>query len=115
MIAARKTETSAMFLTQDHMNANPKNGQRFPTTTALGMLRARKNYATQAGPSSSTATVLWFLRRVGNVTQKEAKAVVHALVNKYWHGWTLKWLTREFHTKYEAVIPLARHLGKFQK
>ena len=109
----RKFNKSKQFLTEEHNAANPKGGQtRFPPSTTLGSLKASEGYDIKAGPSSSTATLLWLLRRIGGITQSEAKSVAHALVTQFW-GQGAKHLSGEYHTKFEAIIPLARHLRKF--
>ncbi|HXZ00289.1 MAG TPA: DUF4157 domain-containing protein [Stellaceae bacterium] len=111
----QKFEKSKKFLTDAHVEANTPNvNERFPPGTELGELRRRHGYEIQAGPSSSTATLLWLLRRVGGITQREAKSVAHALASQYW-GKGLKWVSRQYHTKFEVMIPLARHLKKFQE
>lgn len=109
----RKFNKSKQFLTEEHNAANPKGGQtRFPPSTTLGSLKASEGYDIKAGPSSSTATLLWLLRRIGGITQSEAKSVTHALVTQFWGQGAKHW-SGEYHTKFEAIIPLARHLSKF--
>jgi hypothetical protein len=109
----RKLNKSKQFLTDEHNAANPKGGQtRFPPSTTLGSLKASEGYDVKAGPSSSTATLLWLLRRVGGITRSEAKSVAHALATQFW-GQGAKHLSGEYHTKFETTIPLARHLRKF--
>lgn len=47
------------------------------------------------------------------MTLSEAKSVAHALANEYW-GQGLKKKSKQYHTKFEVMIPLARHLKKFK-
>jgi hypothetical protein len=107
----RKYEASKKLVTEAHSAAQgPDSG--FNPTSDLAQLAAAKGYQISAGPSSSTASLLWFLRRVGRVTQREAKSVTRALAVEYW-GQGLKNASTQFHTRFEATVPLARHLSKF--
>jgi Domain of unknown function (DUF4157) len=112
----RKEANSKRLVTLAHGDAQPIKGQKdikgFNPNSDLYRLKEQKDYQINAGPSSSTASLLWFLRRVGNVTQTEAKSVTRALATKYW-GEGSKNLSRQYHTQFEATIPLARHLSKF--
>jgi hypothetical protein len=93
-----------------------RNNHQFESNSIYGRLAAQHSYATQAGASASTASLLWMLRAVGTVTALESKAVAHALVwywegrdsIKAWHGS----MSGQKHTKFEVMIPLARHMGK---
>ncbi len=113
----RKEANSKRLVTDADQQAQGKGQDAvkgFNPTSDLYKLKESKGYAISAGPSSSTASVLWFLRRVGTVTQEEAKSVTRALASKYW-GEGLKNLSGEFHCQFEATIPLARHLSKFSE
>lgn len=85
----------------------------FDMGSTYGQLATQHHYAVKAGPSASTAQVLWMLRSIGTVTNTEAKSVAHALAN-FWGG-GFKSLSGDYHTKFEVMIPLARHLGKGNK
>ncbi len=85
----------------------------FDQTSTYGQLAAQHGYAVKAGPSASTAQLLWMLRSIGTITNDEAKSVAHALA-AFWNTGLKSW-SGDYHTKFEVMIPLARHLGKGNK
>lgn len=107
-------EKSGKLLTAEEEET--RNKHQFVSNSTYGNLAAQHNYSTKAGASASTASLLWMLRAVGNVTALESKSVAHALVwywegndsIKAWHGS----ISGQKHTKFEVMIPLARHIGK---
>ncbi|WP_148293600.1 hypothetical protein [Azospirillum sp. B4] len=114
----KKKEKSARFLTKEHVDANKKH-DLFGIDTRLGKLRSDEGYEINAGPSSSTATLLWFLRRVNDdfnnkrkITKLEAICVTYALTKMFWPQGIKKFMG-QFHTDFEAIIPLERHIRKF--
>jgi hypothetical protein len=113
----RKEVNSQRVVTRAHEAGQGKDKRAdkgFNRNSALYSLKERKKYQISAGPSSSTASLLWFLRRVGTITQTEAKSVTRALTTEFWGKGAKNW-SGEYHTQFEATIPLARHLSKFKR
>ncbi|MBQ4860454.1 hypothetical protein J8L98_01950 [Pseudoalteromonas sp. MMG013] len=103
------TKSSELFGKQGKAARGPNHTFEQGSTLELHALAG--NYPTKSGPSASTSVLLWFLRWVGGISQGDALSVVDALC-RFW-GRTTKKVTGDYHTKYEAMIPLARHWNKF--
>ena len=105
-------KTAGIWGTQD--GAARGDGHSFVPNSDLAKLAKDQKWSTQSGPSASTSVLLWMLRTVSTftpITQDESFAVVSAL-SDYWQKF-LKKIRGQYHTKFEAMIPLARHQGKF--
>jgi hypothetical protein len=109
-----KPAANSAKLLSPHEDAGRGAGHTFDMGSTYGQLATQHGHATKSGTSASTAQLLWMLRKVGTITQGEAKSVASALSDFWNRPGGLKGYTGEYHTRFEVMIPLARHLGKFQ-